>query len=155
MNRCFIASPLNADLTFPFILKEKLVSQNNACQLESLKTLKLMILEYPIGKVWEYAEMTWHTLEKEMFNTLDPAVQEGSIEVATALAHRFAVQFENGVQESGSIIESMLLICKDKFLNEPDTVIGNIATSFTCSLIKSSTFLGCSIIKSVVVDSIF
>lgn len=53
LNKCIVASPLLADMSFPFIL-DKLASANTLAKSESVNTLKVMMLEYPIQKVREF-----------------------------------------------------------------------------------------------------
>ena len=145
LNNCFIASPLLSPLVFPFIL-EKLTSVTAFTKKESLRTLQLMIREYPIQKVREFSEAIWNHLQNETFNSFDESVQSECVEtiaqLCAVLTHSqnkfFTVQYDS---ISTKVINGVLEKCRNELEKDADTLTGILASNILCSIMKKNSSL--------------
>ena len=142
LNKCFTATPLLANHTFPFIF-DKLTAVGTLSKTESLVTLRLMIEELPIQKVREFCEIIWNHLQNEAFNSTDEVVQVlclNTISQLCATLDKFKDKFKIVQFDSISekVIGSIFQRCRVELENDPDTITGILACNLLCEIMKKS-----------------
>lgn len=156
LNNCFVSSPLLSSLAFPFVL-EKLTSVTAFTKKESLRTLQLMIREYPIQKVREFSEVIWNYLQNETFNSFDESVQTECVETIAQLCavltynknKFFTVQYDS---ISTKVINGVLEKCRNELEKDADTLTGILASHILCAIMKKNSSLCYTIIHSFVIE---
>jgi len=134
LNRCFVATSLLANLSFPFVLDKLSATQPDTKQ-ESLALLKLMLTEYSDAVCQPYIDPVATNLLNEYFHQFDEGVQKAARAViATAVDKSLGYAQMSGVYQSyqNSLFATVIEKCIHEIEESPDSMTQGLATELLC-----------------------